>query len=160
MRACTSSRLRKKIRRYREPFHWQCRWKLNSHFVLDAGQGAAETAFTCQGAEVGGELSTRPPIWVVGLRLDKALFMMHYYNPFLMCLRVASFLFCSSDQKDFRLGGKRLIPKDAVMLILGYHAQLDPDLWEEGDGARPVEEFWPSASLIFVPSLRRPPRMI
>ena len=70
-----------------------------------------------------------------------------------MRLRVASFLFRSPDRKPFQLG-RWLIPTDGVMLISGYNAQMDKEIWEK-DGARPVEEFWAERFLEHCPQPER-----
>ena len=56
-------------------------------------------------------------------------------------LHVASFL--ASDRKDFDLNGWR-IPRDAPILVSGFDAQMDPDVWTPNDEphCRPVHEFW------------------
>lgn len=55
-------------------------------------------------------------------------------------LRVASFIFRGPERTDFRLK-QWLIPKDAVILISGYAAQMDKEAWE-GSDRHPVEEFY------------------
>ena len=62
-----------------------------------------------------------------------------------MRTRVASFVFRSPDRHEFRLG-HYTIPRDAVMLVSGWHAQMDKEEWETGSN-HPVEEFWPERFL-------------
>ena len=58
-------------------------------------------------------------------------------------LHVASFLMRGPDRKDFNLKGWR-IPRDAVMLISSYNAQMDAKVWSRGDkpSVPPVTRFW------------------
>ena len=56
-------------------------------------------------------------------------------------VRVASYVFRGPDRKDLHLKNWR-IPKDAVMMISSYHAQMDREAWSTGHEEHPVEEFW------------------
>ena len=63
-------------------------------------------------------------------------------------MKVASFILRSPDRKDFRLG-RWLIPRDSNMLISGYNAQMDSEVWVIHENDRPVEEFWAERFLVY-----------
>lgn len=55
-------------------------------------------------------------------------------------LRVATFLVRSPAHGEFKIENFR-IPKNGLMVIAGFAAQQDKDVWEVNDG-HPVQEFW------------------
>ncbi len=69
--------------------------------------------------------------------------LMHSIYAETLRLHVASFLMRGPDRKDFNLRGWR-IPRDAIMLISSYNAQMDAKVWSRGDkrSVPPVTRFW------------------
>lgn len=58
-------------------------------------------------------------------------------------LHVASFLFRGPDRKEFNLKGW-CIPRDAVILVSSFNAQMDPAIWSTRDErhCHPIDHFW------------------
>ena len=58
-----------------------------------------------------------------------------------MRMHTAIFLMRGQDRKDFNLRGWR-IPRNAVMMISSYDAQMDPEIWGKEPGEPPANQFW------------------